>query len=51
MAYFKRAEFWHRTAGFNDQRLLGPIGDIPPTDFEHLYDCRQRSSLSEAGLN
>ena len=29
----------------------GPIGDIPPTNFEHLYDCRQRSSLSEAGLN
>lgn len=38
-------------AWFNDQRLLGPIGDIPPAEFEHLYYQRQQSDLSEVGLN
>ena len=28
-------------ASFNDHWLLGPIGDIPPTEIEHLYDRRQ----------
>jgi transposase InsO family protein len=38
-------------AWFNDQRLLGPIGDIPPAEFEQLYYQRQQSALVEAGLN
>ncbi len=36
---------------YNDKRLLEPIGDIPPAEFEHLYYQNQRSSLIEAGLN
>jgi len=37
-------------AWFNDQRLLGPIGDIPPTEFEQMY-YHQQSGFVEAGLN
>jgi hypothetical protein len=29
---------------FNTRRLLGPIGDIPPAEFEAQY-CRGRSGL------
>ena len=36
---------------FNDQRLQGPIGDIPPGEFEQMYYQQQRSGLDEAGLN
>ena len=38
-------------AWFNDQRLLGPIGDIPPAKFEQMYYQQQQSGPSEAGLN
>ena len=36
---------------FNEQRLLGPIGDIPPAEFEQMYYQQQESRLVEAGLN
>ena len=36
---------------FNDQRLLGPIGDIPPAEFEQMYYQLQQSCLVEVGLN
>ena len=36
---------------FNDERLLGPIGDIPPVEFEQMYYQQQQSGLVEAGLN
>ena len=36
---------------FNEQRLLGPIGDIPPAEFEQMYYQQQQSRLDEAGLN
>lgn len=38
-------------AWFNDQRLFGPIGDIPPAEFEQMDYQRQQSGLVEAGLN
>ena len=44
----------HETARLgvlNDQRLLGPIGDIPPVKFEQMYYQQQQSGLVEAGLN
>jgi transposase InsO family protein len=36
---------------FNHQRLLEPIGDIPPAEFEKMYYARMESSAMEAGLN
>ena len=36
---------------FNDQRLLEPIGDIPPVEFEQMYYQNQMSGLDEARLN
>ena len=36
---------------FNEPRLLGPIGDIPPAEFEQMYYQQQQSRLVEAGLN
>jgi putative transposase len=36
---------------FNDQRLFGPIGDIPPAEFEQLYYQQQLSGPVGAGLN
>ena len=36
---------------FNDQRLLGPIGDIPPVELEQMYYQNQMSGLDEARLN
>ena len=36
---------------FNDQRLLGPIGDIPPAEFEQMYSQQQQSGFVEARLN
>ena len=38
-------------AWFNEQRLLGPIGDIPSAEFEQMYYQQQQSRLDEAGLN
>ena len=36
---------------FNNQRLFEPIGYIPPTEFETLYDERHRAPTMEVGLN
>ena len=36
---------------FNNQRLLEPIGDIPPAEFEAMYYERQQSPAMEVGLN
>ena len=36
---------------FNEQRLLGSIGDIPPAEFGQMYYQQQQSRLVEAGLN
>jgi len=36
---------------FNNRRLLEPIGDIPPVEFEQMYYERQKSPAIEAGLN
>ena len=36
---------------FNLRRLLGPIGDIPPVEFEQMYYQQQQCGLIEAGLN
>ena len=38
-------------SSFNDQRLLGPIGDIPPAEFEQMYYQQQQFCFVEAGLN
>ena len=36
---------------FNHQRLLEPIGDIPPAEFEAMYYKRHESSAMVVGLN
>jgi hypothetical protein len=36
---------------YNDKRLLEPIEDIPPAEFEQMYYQSQRSGLVEARLN
>ena len=36
---------------YNEKRLLEPIGDIPPAEFEQMYYQGQQSGLVEAGLN
>ena len=36
---------------FNHRRLFGPIGDIPPVEFEALYDGRREGQTTEVGLN
>ena len=39
---------------FNNKRLLGPIGDIPPVEFEQLHyeqQASQKRPAMEAGLN
>ncbi len=36
---------------FNHRRLLGPIGDIPPVEFEQLYYANQEVSAMGVGLN
>jgi putative transposase len=35
---------------FNNRRLFEPIGNIPPAEFEVLYDQRQTSPVAVAGL-
>jgi transposase InsO family protein len=35
---------------FNNRRLLGPIGDIPPVELEQLYYANQEVSTMEVGL-
>jgi putative transposase len=37
-------------AWFNNRRLFGPIGDIPPAEFEALYHERQEAPAMEVGL-
>jgi transposase InsO family protein len=34
----------------NNRRLLEPIGNIPPAEFEAMYDQRQASLVAVAGL-
>ncbi|MFV1979453.1 MAG: IS3 family transposase [Myxococcota bacterium] len=36
---------------FNHRRLLEPIGNVPPAEFEAMYYERQRSPATAAGLN
>ena len=36
---------------FNNGRLLEPIGDIPPVEFEAMYYAKQGSQTAEVGLN
>jgi putative transposase len=33
-------------AWFNDQRLHGALGDLPPSEFEALYAARTETSLA-----
>ena len=35
---------------FNNRRLFGPIGNIPPVEFEALYHERQETPAMGAGL-
>jgi len=35
---------------FNNRRLLEPIGDISPTEFEELHYEKQEESVLVAGL-
>jgi transposase InsO family protein len=35
---------------FNSRRLLGPIGNIPPAEFEAMYDQQAASPVAVAGL-
>ena len=36
---------------FNNRRLLEPIGDIPPAEFEEMYYERQEGSTMSVGVN
>jgi putative transposase len=36
---------------FNNRRLLGPIGNIPPVEFEEAYYRHQEASAMVAGVN
>jgi len=36
---------------FNNRRLLEPIGNMPPVEFEQLYYLQQSSPVRVAGLN
>jgi transposase InsO family protein len=36
---------------FNHRRLLGPIGHVPPAEFEAMYARNNRSPITEVGLN
>jgi transposase InsO family protein len=36
---------------FNNRRLLEPIGDIPPAEFEEMYYERREGSTMSVGLN
>jgi putative transposase len=35
---------------FNNRRLLGPIGNVPPAEFEEVYYREQESQAMVAGL-
>jgi len=36
---------------FNNRRLFGPLGYVPPVEFEQVYYQQQQSPVTEAGLN
>jgi transposase InsO family protein len=36
---------------FNNRRLLEPIGNIPPAEFEAMYDATRESQATEARIN
>jgi putative transposase len=36
---------------FNNRRLFGPLGNMPPVEFEALYDEARQSQTTEVGLN
>jgi transposase InsO family protein len=36
---------------YNEQRLLEPIGYVPPAEFEAIYYQRQQTPVMEAGVN
>ncbi len=36
---------------FNHRRLFGPIGNIPPAEFEAMYDQQRGATTTEAALN
>jgi len=36
---------------FNNRRLLSSIGNVPPAEFEAMYQASQQSPTTEAGLN
>lgn len=36
---------------FNHRRILEPIGNVPPAEFEAMYFQQQNESVTEAGLN
>jgi putative transposase len=36
---------------FNRRRLLEPIGNMPPAEFEAMYDATREAQATEAGLN
>jgi transposase InsO family protein len=36
---------------FNNRRLLGPIGYVPPAEFEAMYDQQQGAPATVDGLN
>jgi transposase InsO family protein len=36
---------------FNNRRLLEPIGDVPPAEFEAMYYEHQECTTLEVGLN
>ena len=38
-------------AWFNHRRLLRPIGDVPPAEFEAMYYATKKGPAKEAGLN
>jgi transposase InsO family protein len=35
---------------FNNRRLLGPIGNVPPVKLEQLYNANQEVSTTGVGL-
>jgi len=36
---------------FNNRRLLSSIGDVPPAEFEAMYQAGQQSQATEVGIN
>ena len=60
MGSLRQTRFWARLVPFKgppgvsssrDRRLFGPIGNIPPAEFEALYDGSQEAPAMAAGLN